>query len=105
MQSPTIIHVERDRHYSTVYYAENGVICSLTVSNQDWQNLYHSLETDNRNALEKDWQRMIELREGEPDSGYIDLIVDKPVLAKKFKPFLGEAEIKELDYSLKQQAA
>jgi len=95
-----IIHIVKEKRYATCYYFKDGVIHSLCTSNQDWQNLFGVTGPDNETALEGCWLAMISNNPGSEDSGYIDLIIDNPDLAVKFKPFMKPIEIKELNYAL-----
>jgi hypothetical protein len=95
-----IIHIEREKRYATCYYFKDGVIHSLCTSNQDWQNLFGVTGPDNETALEGCWLVMISKNPGSEDSGYIDLIIDKPELAQLFKPFMNNVEITVLHDAL-----
>lgn len=92
-----IIHVADNTPYSVIYYYYNGQICSKEVENDCLKRFFNDmLAATARTATDAELIQYLAHNEGEPDSGYIDYLIEYPELAFKFSQYMNEEEKRQL---------
>lgn len=92
-----IIHVADNAPYSVIYYYYNGQICSKEVENDCLKWFFNDmLAATVRTATYAELIQYLAHNAGEPDSGYIDYLIEYSEYDFKFIPYMSEEEKRQI---------